>query len=193
MNSVCLLGRLTDDPKISNYTGNDGQTGAIARYTLAVDRPGKKDQGKQNSDFINCVVFGFGAEFAQRYLAKGRRVAITGRLQSGSYTNKDGQKVYTTDVLVSEQNFADSKPQNQQTQNPGYQYQPTPQTPNTAPAPAQPQAQAPQQQYQYYQQMPTQYGGYQGQQMPPQAPPQMPSEQFMQIPGNADAEGLPFN
>ena len=91
MNSVCLLGRLTDDPKISNYTGNDGQTGAIARYTLAVDRPGKKEQGKQNSDFINCVVFDFGAEFAQKYLTKGRRVAVTGRLQSGSYTNKDGQ------------------------------------------------------------------------------------------------------
>ena len=106
MNKVILMGRLTRDPEI-RYAQNENGT-AVARYSLAVVRRFKRD-GDQDADFIGCVVFGKGAEFAEKYLAKGTKIVITGRIQTGSYTNKEGQKVYTTDVVVEEQEFAESK------------------------------------------------------------------------------------
>ena len=101
MNLAILMGRLTKDPDIS--TSQNGTQ--IARYTLAIDRIGK-DQG---ADFISCVAFNKSAEFAEKYLKKGTKIAIEGMIRTGSYTNKDGQKVYTTDVIVNRQEFAESK------------------------------------------------------------------------------------
>lgn len=106
MNKVVLVGRLTRDPEV-RYTQGENQT-AIARYTLAVDRRFKRD-GEPTADFINCVVFGKSAEFAEKYFRQGLRVAISGRITTGNYTNKDGIKVYTTEVTVEEQEFAESK------------------------------------------------------------------------------------
>ena len=106
MNKVILMGRLTRDPEVRQT--NSGEPITIARYSLAVDRRYKRD-GEEQADFINCVVFGRGAEFAEKYLHKGSKIALSGRIQTGSYTNKDGQKVYTTDVVVEEQEFAESK------------------------------------------------------------------------------------
>ena len=106
MNKVILMGRLTRDPEV-RYTQGDNAI-AIARYSLAVDRRFKRD-GEPDADFINCVAFGKSGEFAEKYLKKGTKVAVVGRIQTGSYTNKDGQKVYTTDVVVEEQEFAESK------------------------------------------------------------------------------------
>lgn len=103
MNKVILMGRLVRDVE----TRNAGEM-AIARYTLAVDRRFKKD-GEESADFINCVAFGKSGEFAEKYFKKGTKIVVTGRLQTGSYTNKDGQKVYTTDVIVEDQEFAESK------------------------------------------------------------------------------------
>ena len=100
------MGRLTRDPEIKYTQG--GNSMAIARYTLAVDRRFKRD-GEPTADFINCVAFGKGAEFTEKYFRQGLKVVVTGRIQTGSYTNKDGQKVYTTDVVVEEQEFAESK------------------------------------------------------------------------------------
>ena len=110
MNKVILMGRLTRDPEI-RYSQNDTSM-AIARYSLAVDRRfARRNEGsnEQTVDFINCVAFGRSAEFAEKYFRQGMRVLITGRIQTGSYTNKDGQKVYTTDIVVEDQEFADSK------------------------------------------------------------------------------------
>lgn len=106
MNKCALLGRLTREPDIRYSTGENAI--AIARYTLAVDRRFKRD-GEQSADFINCIVFGKGAEFAEKYLHKGTKIAVIGHIQTGSYTNKDGVKVYTTDVVIDEQEFAESK------------------------------------------------------------------------------------
>mgnify|MGYP000799992182 CR=1 FL=1 len=106
MNKVILMGRLTRDPEVRYSQGE--QATAIARYTLAVDRRFKRD-GDQTADFIGCVAFGKLGEFAEKYLRKGTKVVVTGRIQTGSYTNKDGQKVYTTDVIIEEQEFAESK------------------------------------------------------------------------------------
>ena len=106
MNKVILMGRLTRDPEV-RYTQGDNAM-AIARYSLAVDRRFKRDGGP-DADFINCVAFGKSGEFAEKYLKKGTKIAVVGRIQTGSYTNKDGQKVYTTDVVVEEQEFAESK------------------------------------------------------------------------------------
>ena len=106
MNKSILMGRLVADPEIRYSQG--AEPTCIARYRLAVDRKYKKD-GEQNADFINCVVFGKGAEFAEKYLHKGTKILAIGRIQTGSYTNNDGQKVYTTDVVVEEQEFAESK------------------------------------------------------------------------------------
>ena len=106
MNKVVLMGRLTRDPEV-RYSQGEKAT-AIARYTLAVDRTFKRD-GEQTADFINCVVFGRSAEFAERYFRQGTKIAISGRIQTGSYTNKDGVKVYTTEVVVDEQEVAESK------------------------------------------------------------------------------------
>ena len=107
MNKVILMGRLTRDPEVRYSQGE--QATAIARYTVAVDRRFKRDGDAQTADFIGCVAFGRQGEFAEKYFRKGTKVVITGRIQTGSYTNKDGQKVYTTDVVVEEQEFADSK------------------------------------------------------------------------------------
>lgn len=106
MNHVTLMGRLTKDVEV-RYTQGDNPM-AIARYTLAVDRRGKKD-GEQTADFINIVAFGKSGEFAEKWLQKGTKVVISGRIQTGSYTNKDGQKVYTTEVVAEDQEFAESK------------------------------------------------------------------------------------
>ena len=106
MNKVVLMGRLTRDPEVRYSQGENAL--AIARYTLAVDRRFKRD-GEQSADFINCVVFGKSAEFTERYFRQGIRITVCGRIQTGSYTNKDGVKVYTTEVVVEEQEFAESK------------------------------------------------------------------------------------
>lgn len=109
MNKVILMGRLTRDPEV-RY-GNGENASAVARFSLAVDRRFRRE-GEQSADFINCVAFGKGAEFIEKYFRQGMRVSICGRIQTGSYTNKDGQKVYTTDVVVEEQEFAESKKDN---------------------------------------------------------------------------------
>ena len=106
MNKVILMGRLTRDPEV-RYSAGDNPL-AIARYTLAVDRRFKRD-GEATADFIPCVVFGKSAEFAERYFHQGMRVTISGRIQTGSYTNNEGNRVYTTEVVVEEQEFAESK------------------------------------------------------------------------------------
>lgn len=106
MNKVILMGRLTRDPEV-RYGSGENST-AVARYTIAVDRRFKRD-GEQNTDFIGCVAFGRNAEFAEKYLRQGTKIVLTGRIQTGSYTNRDGQKVYTTDIVVEEQEFAESK------------------------------------------------------------------------------------
>ena len=107
MNKVILMGRLTRDPEV-RYSQGESAT-AIARYTLAVDRRFNRNNDENSADFIGCVAFGRQAEFAEKYLRQGTKIAITGRIQTGSYTNRDGQKVYTTDVVVEEQEFAESK------------------------------------------------------------------------------------
>ena len=106
MNKVILMGRLTRDPEV-RYGAGENST-AVARYTIAVDRRFKRD-GEQNTDFIGCVAFGRNAEFAEKYLRQGTKIVLTGRIQTGSYTNRDDQKVYTTDIVVEEQEFAESK------------------------------------------------------------------------------------
>lgn len=109
MNQVILMGRLTRDPDV-RYTRSDHPM-AIARYTLAVDRHGAKDKGNNepNADFINCVAFDRAGEFAERYFKKGMRVLISGRIQTGSYVNRRGDKTYTTDVIIQTQEFAESR------------------------------------------------------------------------------------
>lgn len=110
MNSVNLLGRLTKDPDVKYTQGEKSM--CIARYTLAVNRRFKT--GDQTADFINCVAFGKQGEFVEKYLKKGMQIAVRGRIQTGSYTNKDGQKVYTTDVVVEEHEFTGTKKENEQ-------------------------------------------------------------------------------
>ena len=112
MNKVILMGRLTRAPEV-RYSSGDNQK-AVARYTLAVDRRYKRQEDEQTADFINCVTFGKGAEFAEKYLHQGTKIVVEGRIQTGSYTNKDGQKVYTTDVIVESHEFAESKSSSQQ-------------------------------------------------------------------------------
>ena len=106
MNKVILMGRLTRDPEVRYSAGENAL--AIARYTLAVDRRFRRD-GEATADFINCVSFGRTAEFAEKYYRQGLKIVVSGRIQTGSYTNRDGQKVYTTEVVVEEQEFAESK------------------------------------------------------------------------------------
>ncbi|MCD7766862.1 MAG: single-stranded DNA-binding protein [Lachnospiraceae bacterium] len=120
MNKVILMGRLTRDPEV-RYSAGDNSS-AYARYTLAVDRRFRREgSDQQTADFISCVVFGRGAEFAEKYLRQGTKIVVTGRIQTGSYTNRDGQKVYTTDVVVDEQEFAESKAASSGGQGGGYQ------------------------------------------------------------------------
>lgn len=108
MNKVILMGRLTRDPQVRTTQGDNPMS--VARYTLAVDRRGRRnDNQQQTADFISCVAFGKSAEFAEKYLHKGTKICVDGRIQTGRYTNKDGQTVYTTDVVVENQEFAESK------------------------------------------------------------------------------------
>lgn len=108
MNKVIIMGRLTRDPEV-HYSQGERQM-AIARYTLAVDRRGKKDTNQDaQADFIRCVAFDRAAEFAQKYFRQGQRVLISGHIQTGSYQDRDGKTVYTTDVVIEDQEFADSK------------------------------------------------------------------------------------
>lgn len=173
MNKVILIGRLTRDPDVRYYNDQNGQQSAIARYTLAVDRPGRHQDGQQSADFISCVAFGKRGEFAQQYFRQGTKIAISGRIQTGSYTDKNGQKIYTTDVAVDEQEFAESKggqdqgavPQNgQQSQQQGAG-QPRRASQGTS------------------QQAPQQAGGYYQQ--------QAPGDQWMNIPQGIEND-LPF-
>ena len=109
MNNVILMGRLCKDPQIRKTEGENATT--IARLTLAVDRRGRRTEGQQTADFINCIAFGKGAEFADKYLRQGTKIVTRGHIQTGSYTNRDGVKVYTTDVIADEIEFAESKRQ----------------------------------------------------------------------------------
>lgn len=106
MNKAILMGRLTRDPEVRYTQGNEPT--AVARYTLAVNRTYKR-QGEPDADFINCVAFGRAGEFAEKYLRQGIRIIISGRIQTGSYTNRDGAKVYFTNIIVDTQEFAESK------------------------------------------------------------------------------------
>lgn len=126
MNKVILTGRLTADPE-TKFTAGENQA-AITRYRLAVDRKFKRE-GEENADFINCVTFGKSAEFAAKFLHKGIKIAVTGRLQTGSYTKEDGTKVFTTDVIVEEHEFCERK--QAEAENPDATYVP----PAYAPAP----------------------------------------------------------
>lgn len=168
MNKVILMGRLTRDPDIRYSTAQDGTQNTVARYTLAVDKRGRSQDGQQSADFISCVCFGHQAEFADKYLRQGTKIAISGRIVTGSYTKQDGQKVYTTDVSVDEQEFAESKQQNGQ------------QPPQMQQAPQQ----APPQQSR---------GRGRGQQRQQQAPQQAPGygDEWMQIPQGIEND-LPF-
>jgi single-strand DNA-binding protein len=171
MNKVQLLGRLTRDPEVRYYNGQDGQQSAVARYTLAVDRPGRHQDGQQSADFISCVAFGKRGEFAGQYFRQGMKVAISGRLQTGSYTDKDGRKVYTTDVNIEEQEFAESRQDGQQMQQAPQQGAGQPRSNLAATS----------------QQAPQQAGGYYQQ----QAPRQTPGEAWMNIPQGIEND-LPF-
>ena len=110
MNKVIIIGRFTRDPEIKYSTGENAT--ATARFSLAVNRRFKNKEGNYDADFINCVAFGKTAEFIEKYFTKGMAIGITGRIQTGSYTNKEGQKVYTTDVVVEETEFIESKNKN---------------------------------------------------------------------------------
>ena len=121
MNKVILMGRLTRDPEVRYSQGE--QATAVARYTLAVDRRGRSQEN--SADFIPCVAFGKAAEFAERYLHKGTKIVLTGRIQTGTYTNKDGQRVYTTDIVAEDQEFAESKNAENSSAG-GYSTQPVP-------------------------------------------------------------------
>ena len=134
MNSVVLIGRLTRDPEV-RYISESQM--AIATFTVAIDRPTRSGQEKK-TDFPRVTVFGRQAENCEKFLAKGRLVGVQGRIQTGSYTNRDGQKVYTTDVVVEDQEFAESKAASMANGDGGYQnnYQPS------APAPSKPEPSA---------------------------------------------------
>ncbi len=124
MNKVILMGRLTRDPEVRYSQGENAL--AIARYTLAVDRRVARREGEATADFISCVAFGRSAEFAERYLRQGTKIVVSGRIQTGSYTNRDGQKVYTTEVVVEESEFAESKANSSAPSNNSYQASPAP-------------------------------------------------------------------
>lgn len=109
MNKVILMGRLCRDPEVRHTQTNKGEELVISRYTLAVDRRGRIQEGQQSADFISCVAMGKGGEFAEKYLKQGTKVAINGRIQTGSYTDKEGRKVYTTEVMIEDQEFAEKK------------------------------------------------------------------------------------
>lgn len=168
MNSVQLIGRLTKDPDIRYNQGTDTKS---ARYTLAVDRMRKGPDGQSQADFIQCVAFRNVADFAERYLHKGSKIAVTGSIQTGSYTDRNGNKVYTTDVIVNTQEFAESRQQAQPNN-----YQPAQNNGGYVPQ------SAPQQAYQQ-----------QYQQAPQEQYQQSLPDGFMSLPDNVDDVGLPWN
>lgn len=197
MNQWIGMGRLTKEPEVRYSSGE--KSIAVARYTLAVEETRKKSDGTRDASFIPCVAFDKLGEFAEKYLHKGMKILVSGRIKTGSYTNKNGEKVYTTEIFVESQEFAESRQANNQAQpqNQGYQYQQTaaPQTqgyqyqnqpmPNPQYAPVQQTVTQPQTNQNY---------GYQMPQNPvPTAPPQMNNEQFMQIPDSVTSDSLPFN
>ena len=198
MNKVILMGRLTRDPEVRYSAGENAL--AIARYTLAVDRRFRRD-GEATADFISCVSFGRTAEFAEKYFRQGLKIIVSGRIQTGSYTNRDGQKVYTTEVVVEEQEFAEGKNSSQQGagQQPPQNYggqQNAPQ--QSVPQQSQPQGYGQQGGYNVPQQSApkSQPQGY-GQQSVPQqnyggGSFGMGDDGFMNIPEGLDDE-LPFN
>lgn len=202
MNKAIIMGRLTKDPEVRYSSGERSM--AIARYTLAVDRRGRRDQNNNQptADFIPCVAFDRAGEFAEKYFRKGQRVLVEGRIQTGSYTNRDGQKVYTTEVVVESQEFADSKSDgyNSTQQNRANDYYAAGgQGQWSQQGGGAPQGQPPQGNG-YGQPAPQNGGGYRGPQTPQgqyqqQSMPLYPSEQegFMNIPDNVEDEGLPFN
>ena len=124
MNKVILMGRLTRDPEVTYSNGANGQM-AIARYTLAVDRKFKRD-GEPSADFIRCVAFGKSGEFAEKYFHQGTKLVVEGRIQTGSYQDKDGKTVYTTDVVIEGQEFAESKSASESNSNVNTQAPPLP-------------------------------------------------------------------
>ena len=202
MNKVILMGRLTRDPEVRYSAGENAL--AIARYTLAVDRRFRRD-GEATPDFISCVSFGRTAEFAEKYFRQGLKIIVSGRIQTGSYTNRDGQKVYTTEVVVEEQEFAEGKNSSQQGagQQPPQNYggqQNAPQ--QSVPQQSQPQGYGQQGGYNVPQQSApkSQPQGYGQQSVPQQNAPQqnygggsfgMGDDGFMNIPDGIDEE-LPF-
>ena len=180
MNKVVLMGRLTRDPDIRYTQGQ--QSMCVARYTLAIDRRKANQDGSRDADFISCVAFGRHGEFAQTYLHQGSKICLEGHIQTGSYTDRDGRKVYTTDVIVDSQEFAESRATAENRQNAqqgGYGYQQNNYQQNNAPLPYGQQTQP-----QQYQQQPQQYE---------QQSFQYTNEGFMSIPENVDDSGLPFN
>jgi len=197
MNQWIGMGRLTKDPEVRYSSGE--KSIAVARYTLAVEETRKKSDGTRDASFIPCVAFDKLGEFAEKYLHKGMKILVSGRIKTGSYTNKNGEKVYTTEIFVESQEFAESRQANNQAQpqNQGYQYQQTPAPQMGYQMPQQP---MPNPQYTPVQQTVTQpqmnqasYGYQMPQQPIPQAPPQMTNEQWMNIPDNIQDGGLPFN
>lgn len=172
MNKVILMGRLTRDPEIRYSQGDNSM--AIARFTLAVDRRFKRDS-EQSADFISCVAFGKTADFFERYIKQGTKICVEGRIQTGSYTNRDNQKVYTTDVIVENAEFAESK--NASAGNNQYG-QPAPQN-YGQPAPQNYNQPAPQ--------------NYSQPAMNAPEPQPAPVEGFMNITDELEDEGLPFN
>ena len=165
MNKVILMGRLTRDPDV-RYSQGANQT-AVARYSLAVDRRFRRD-GDPEADFINCVAFGRQAEFAERFFRKGIKIVVEGRIQTGSYTNRDGNRVYTTDIVVENQEFAESKAANDRVRSEagaGAGFGSPAGSSYSAPAPAQSE---------------------------PQQPAGMPDDGFMNIPDAID-DDLPFH
>ena len=189
MNKVILMGRLTRDPDI-RYSSNESQI-SVARFTLAVDRRFKRD-ADQTADFISCVAFGRTAEFFRDYIKQGTKICVEGRIQTGSYTRQDGQKVYTTDVVVENAEFAESKTASagrdfHQQQTGGYHQQSAPAYQQSAPQFQPQQAQAPA----YQQNAPL----YQAQPQPAPSAPAMDAagEGFMNIADGLEDEGLPFN
>ena len=123
MNKVILMGRLVKEPEVRYSQGAEPM--AVARYTLAVNRRFKR-QGEPDADFIGCVAFGKAGEFAEKYFRQGMRVSISGRIQTGSYTNKDGVRVYTTEVIVEEQEFAESRAESEANRSSYHQSAPAP-------------------------------------------------------------------
>ncbi|MCQ2400407.1 MAG: single-stranded DNA-binding protein [Lachnospiraceae bacterium] len=203
MNKVILMGRLTRDPDI-RYSGSGEGSMCVAKFTLAVDRRRTTPDGQREADFISCTAFGKQAEFAEKFLHQGTKITLSGRIQTGSYTNREGQKVYTTDVVIEEMEFAESKgtADNRQGSFQG-NYQrpaaPQPQYQQSAPQyqqPAQPQYQAqPQQQWQEVPQQPARPEPV----IPaneferPIADESAVGQGFMNIPEGVEDEGLPFN